>query len=218
MAYSLIPIVAVIIGAIINWDVFRTKKYRVMDHDIFRAYKVVVICNFVFFTADILWGIFDALPNKVPGMIDTSIFFVAMAFGVSAWLRFTAKYLEEKRFTSNLTMVFALIFLLSGVTLTIVNIFVPILFSYENGVYEPKAGRYGYFTAQMVMYLITSVIAFIRFITNKNYRKLRYLTISLVGIVMAVSIVLQIRFPELPLYSFGHLLSIILVHMFIVTT
>ena len=218
MAYSLIPIVAVIIGAIINWDVFLTKKYRVMNHDIFCAYKVVVICYFVFFTADILWGIFDALPNKVPGMIDTSIFFVAMAFGVSAWLRFVAKYLEEKRFTSNITMVFALLFLLSGVTLVFVNIFVPILFTYSEGFYDPKMGRYGYFTAQMVMYLITSIVAFIRFITNKNYRKLRYLTISLVGIVMAISIVLQIRFPELPLYSFGHLLSMILVHMFIVTT
>ena len=218
MAYSLIPIVAVIIGAIINWDVFLTKKYRVMNHDIFRAYKVVVICHFIFFIADILWGVFDSLSNKVPAMIDTTIFFVAMAFGVSAWLRFAAKYLEEKKLTSNITLVFALIFLITGVTLVIINIFNPILFSYANGAYEPKAGRYGYFTAQMAMYLIVSIIAFIRTITNKNYRKMRYLTVSLVGIVMAVSIALQIYFPSLPLYSFGHLLSMILVHMFIVNT
>ena len=121
MAYSLIPIVAVIIGAIINWDVFLTKKYRVMNHDIFRAYKVVVICHFIFFIADILWGVFDSLSNKVPAMIDTTIFFVAMAFGVSAWLRFAAKYLEEKKLTSNITLAFAFIFLIAGVTLVIIN-------------------------------------------------------------------------------------------------
>ena len=189
-----------------------------MDSGIFNAYKIVVICHFIFFTADILWGIFDALPNKVPATIDTSIFFVAMAFGVSAWLRFAVKYLEEKKASSNVTLVFALLFLIAGVVLVIVNILNPILFSYANGVYEPKAGRYGYFTAQTVMYFIASVIAFIRTITNKNYHKMRYLTIGIVGLVMAVSIVLQIYFPNLPLYSFGHLLSMILIHMFIVNT
>ena len=218
MAYSLIPIVAAIIGAIINWDVFLNKKYRVMSNDIFRAYKVVVICHFIFFTADILWGVFDALPNKVPAMIDTTIFFVAMAFGVSAWLRFAAKYLEENKVTSIITLSFAFIFLVGGVVLVAINIFNPILFSYASGEYEPKVGRYGYFTVQMAMYLIVSIVAFIRTITNKNYRKMRYLTIGLVGIVMAVSITLQVFFPFLPLYSFGHLLSMILVHMFIVNT
>ena len=192
MAYSLIPIVAVIIGAIINWDVFMSKKYRVMNSDIFRAYKIVIICQFIFFTADILWGVLDSLSNKVPAMIDTTIFFVSMAFGVSAWLRFAAKYLEEKKLTSNITLVFALIFLIAGVTLVIINIFNPILFSYSSGEYAPKAGRYGYFTAQMAMYLIASIIAFVRTLTNKNYRKMRYLTIGLVGLIMAGLIVLQI--------------------------
>lgn len=218
MAYSLIPIVAVIIGAIINWDVFLDKKYRVMNSDIFRAYKIVVICYFIFFTADILWGILDSLSNKVPAMIDTSIFFVAIAFGVPVWLRFAAKYLEEKRLTSYITLAIALFFLATGVVLVIINIFYPILFSYANGFFEAKAGCYGYFTAQMGMYLIASIIAFIRTITNKNYRKMRYLTVSLVSIVMAVSIILQVFFPFLPLYSFGLLLSMILVHMFIVNT
>lgn len=218
MAYSLIPIVAVIIGAIINWDVFMSKKYRVMNSDIFRAYKIVIICQFIFFTADILWGVLDSLSNKVPAMIDTTIFFVSMAFGVSAWLRFAAKYLEEKKLTSNITLVFALIFLIAGVTLVIINIFNPILFSYSSGEYVPKAGRYSYFTAQMAMYLIASIIAFVRTLTNKNYRKVRYLTIGLVGLIMAGLTVLQIFYPNLPLYSLGHLLSMVLIHMFIVNT
>ena len=80
-----------------------------MDSGIFNAYKIVVICHFIFFTADILWGVFDSLPNKLPAMIDTTIFFVAMAFGVSAWLRFAAKYLEEKKLGSNTALVFALL-------------------------------------------------------------------------------------------------------------
>ena len=218
MAYSLIPIVALIIGAIINWDVFLNKKYQVMNRDIFRAYKVVVVCNFVFFTADVLWGIFDSLPNKIPGTIDTSVFFVAMAFGATVWLRFTAKYLEENKIISNIVLSIAYTILLAGVVLVIVNLFNPILFSYANGEYDPQPGRYGYFTSLMAMYLVTSLFAFVRAILNKNYRKARYLTIAFVGIVMGACIFLQILYPNLPLYSFGHLVCMILVHMFIVRT
>ena len=218
MAYSLIPIVAVIIGAIINWDVFLNKKYQVMNRDIFSAYKVVVVCNFVFFTADILWGIFDALPNKIPGIIDTSVFFVAMAFGVTAWLRFTTKYLEEGKKVSAIVLSIGYLFFTAGLVLVIVNLFQPILFDYSNGVYEAKSGRYGYFTAQMTMYIITSIFAFARTVTHKNYKRGRFLTIAVVGIAMAICIFFQILYPHLPLYSFGHLICMVLIHMFIINT
>ena len=218
MAYSLIPIVAVIIGAIINWDVFLNKKYQVMNRDIFSAYKVVVVCNFIFFIADILWGIFDALPNKIPGIIDTSIFFVAMAFGVTAWLRFTTKYLEEGKKVSIVVLSIGYLFFTAGLVLVIINLFQPILFDYSSGVYEAKSGRYGYFTAQMTMYIITSIFAFARTVTHKNYKRSRFLTIAVVGIAMAICIFVQILYPHLPLYSFGHLICMVLIHMFIINT
>ncbi len=218
MAYSLIPIVAVIIGAIINWDVFLNKKYQVMNHDIFSAYKVVVVCNFIFFIADILWGIFDALPNKIPSIIDTSVFFVAMAFGVTAWLRFTTKYLEEGKKVSIAVLSIGYLFFTAGLVLVIINLFQPILFDYSSGVYEAKSGRYGYFTAQMTMYIITSIFAFARTVTHKNYKRSRFLTITVVGIAMAICIFFQILYPHLPLYSFGHLICMVLIHMFIINT
>ena len=216
MAYSLIPIVAVLIGAIINWDVFLNKKYQVMNRGAFRAYKVVVVCNFVFFIADILWGIFDALPNKIPGTIDTSIFFVTMAFGVAAWLRFASKYLEEGKVISIIVPIIGYLFFAAGVALVIINLFHPILFTYANGVYDAKSGRYGYFTAQMAMYLITSIFAIVRMFTHKSHKRVRFLTMAFVGVTMLVCIFLQILHPELPLYSLGHLISMVLIHMFIV--
>ena len=216
MAYSLIPVVAVIIGAIINWDVFLNKKYQAMNHGALRAYKVVVICNFVFFIADILWGIFDGLPNKIPGTIDTSIFFVTMAFGVAAWLRFSTKYLEEGKIVTIVITIIGYLFFVAGVVLVIINLFHPILFTYANGTYEAKSGRYGYFTAQMAMYFLTSVFAFARLVTHKNYKRIRLLTMAAVGLTMLVCIFLQILHPELPFYSLGHLICMVLIHMFIV--
>ena len=217
MAYSLIPIVALIIAAIINWDIFLDKNYPVLNRDIFKSYKFVVICICVFFVADILWGVFDALPNKIPAIIDTSIFFATMSVVVTAWLRFTAKYLEENKKVSTVLTIIGVAFIVVGIALTIVNLFNPILFKYEEGAYKPLAGRYFYFTLQMVMYSITSIIAFIRMANTKGDKKWRYLVIALVGIIMASMICLQILYPELPLYSFGHLLCLIFVHIFIVS-
>ena len=218
MAYSLIPIVAFLLAAIINWDVFLDKNYPVMDRRIFRAYKVLIICNCVFFIADSLWGVFNDLPNKIPSIIDTTIFFVAMSFGVTAWLRFASKYLEEGKTITRAVVGIGYAFFLSGVVLVTINLFHPILFAYEEGVYVPKAGRYGYFTAQMVMYLTTSVFALLRINKNVSYKRGRFLTIALIGLVMSISIFLQIIFEALPLYSFGHLICLILLHMFIVTS
>ena len=216
MAYSLLPIVAVIIGAIINWDVFLNKKYQVLNQSIFRAYRVVVICDFVFFTADILWGVFDALPNKIPGTIDTSLFFVTMAFAVAAWLRFATKYLEEGKIVSIVITTIGYIFFAAAVVLVIINLFHPILFSYADGTYDAKAGRYAYYTAQMAMYFVTSIFAIIRLITRKNYKRVRLFTMVFVGFTMLTCIFLQILYPELPLYSLGHLICMVLVHVFIV--
>ena len=216
MAYSLIPIAAIIIGAVINWDVFLNKKYQVMNRGAFRAYRVVVICNFVFFVADALWGIFDALPNKIPGTIDTSIFFVTMAFAVAAWLVFATEYLEEGKIVSIVIITIGYLFFVAGVVLVVINLFHPILFSYASGVYDAKSGRYAYFTAQMAMYFITSIFAIIRLITRKNYKKIRLLTMAFVGFTMLICIFFQILHPELPIYSLGHLICMVLIHMFIV--
>ena len=216
MAYSLIPIVALIIAAIINWAIFLDKNYPVLNRDIFNSYRFVVICTCVFFVADILWGVFDALPNKIPGIFDTSIFFATMSLVVAAWLRFTAKYLEENKKISIVLTVIGLVVFLFGLSITFINLFNPILFSYEDGTYKPLYFRYIYFTMQMALYGIASIIALVRMINVKGYKKWRFLVISLVGIVMATSIFLQIFYPTLPLYSLGHLVCIVLVHIFVV--
>ena len=215
MAYSLIPIVALIIAAILNWDLFLDKNYPVLKREVFNSYRLVIICHCVFFATDILWGIFDSLPNKIPGIIDTSIFFAVMAFTVTAWLNFTSKYLEEGKKVRIALNIIGLTIFVAGIVLVIFNLFHPVLFSYASGTYNPGVGRYGYFTAQMALYLAASIFAFARFISSQGYRKGRYFTIVLVGLVMAGSIFLQIFFPALPLYSFGHMICIVLVHIFI---
>lgn len=215
MTYSLIPIVALIVAAILNWDLFIDKNYPVLKQDIFKSYRLVIISYAVFFTADILWGVFDSLPNKIPGIIDTSIFFAVMAISVATWLSFTSKYLEESKRVTTALLCMGALFFLAGIVLVIVNLFEPILFSYASGTYDAKVGRYGYFLSQMVMYILTSIFALIRFLKTEGDRKRRHFTIVLVGIAMAGAIFLQIFYPELPLYSFGLLVCLVLVHIFI---
>ncbi len=215
MTYSLIPIVALIIAAILNWDVFLDKNYPVLKRHVFVAYRFVLACLCVVFVTDILWGVLDTLPNKIPNIINTSLYFAVMSFAVTAWLRFTATYLEESKRTTFIIEIVGIIFFLGGLALTIVNIKYPILFSYEGGVYDPGIGRYGYFASQMGLYLITSIFAFIRMFTKNGYKRGRFLVIALVGVTMSVSLFLQIIFPNLPLSSLGHIITLVLVHSFI---
>ena len=217
MAYSLVPIVAFIVAAIINWDVLFNKNYPVVRRDIFVAYRVLLVCLFVFFLADALWGVFDSLGNKIPSIIDTSLFFVTMSFTVTAWLRFAARYLEENVKTSRILIWTGYVFFAAGLALVIVNLFHPLLFAYEDGVYKPKVGRYAFLTAQMVMYVITSLFAFVRMVAVKGDKKGRFLTIALIGIAMTASIYLQLWYPHLPLYSCGCLICLVLLHIFIVS-
>ena len=217
MAYSLIPSAALIIAAILNWNIFLDKNYPVLKRDVFNSYRFVVLSICLFFVADILWGVFDPMANKIPAVIDTSIFFATMSVVVVAWLRFAAKYLEEKKTLSRAFAIVGFVFLLGGVALSIINLFHPILFKYEDGVYRPLAWRYFYFTSQMVMYLIASLSALVRLFRNKGYKRGRFLVIALIGMVMAITIFLQLLHSSLPLYSFGHLICLILLHIFIVS-
>ena len=218
MAYSLVSIIALIVVLVINYDILFSKHYKARNINAFKAYRFLILFVCVYFVADILWGFLDPLENKLPVTIVTNLYFVAMCFVVFGWLRFVAKYLDDKNIFSKILLVLAYVFFFAGLVLVGINFFIPIMFSYETEVYTATYGRYGYLTAQLVMYVLTSFYAIAIVIKNKGLKVVRHLTVAFVGFAMAAAVLLQLFFALLPMYSAGCLLSLALTHIFIVTT
>ena len=218
MLYSLVSIVALIVLFILDYDVLFDKNYHYKNKEAYKAYRFLLISLIVYFISDICWGLLNNVDPKIFVEIDTAVYFVAMSVVLLGWFRFVAKYLEEENIFSKIMIAIGYLFMVAGTALVIINFFIPILFTYEQQVYDNNIGRNIYLLTQVAMYFATSVYALVITFSKKSDKKRRYFTISIVGLVMAISISFQFFFPLLPIYALGCLLGLSLIHSFIVQT
>ena len=81
MYYSVISALAALILVIENQDVMRN-RHGAFSRRVWSLYRRFLVTIFMYYVTDILWGILEALKLAVPLFIDTSLYFVAMAFGL----------------------------------------------------------------------------------------------------------------------------------------
>ena len=127
MYYSAIGILAAIILAIENKDIF-LKRNRISRVPAGRAYRHFLFAVMVYYLTDIVWGWFEAEKWAALLFADTTVYFIAMAAGVLCWTRAAVIYLGERGRFSRLLLYAGRIFA-SGVTLcALLNCFMPVLF------------------------------------------------------------------------------------------
>jgi diguanylate cyclase (GGDEF)-like protein len=141
-----------------------------------------------------------------------------MGASVFALTLFITRYLpENKTFGRILSIVGAIVFL-SSITLIIVNIFQPIFFRFdEDNVYHAMAGRYAYFTAQMVMFFLSMIASFMTALKTKGSLRYRYLATAALSGALIAGIVFQVLYPLAPFYAIGALIGIAIMHVFVLT-
>lgn len=218
MLYSLVSIIAIGVVFVLDYDVILKRNYQYKNKEAFFAYRFLLVALIVYFIADALWGILDVLDQKIFVEIDTAIYFVSMSVVLLSWFRFVPKYLEEKSVFSKIMISVGFLFFAAGLTLVVINFFYPILFSYATNQYDENTGRNAYLITQASMYAFTSLYALIVAFRHKGNKKGRFITISIVGLVMTISIIFQYFLPLYPMYGFGCLIGIVLIHSFIVQT
>lgn len=214
MGYSLIGIIALFVIIAINFGVIFGKGYKYNNKSALFAYRFLTFSAAIFFVVDAAWGLFDAYLPTIFGHIDTYFYFVSTSILAFAWFRFIAKYLNEKSAFSKAFIIVGYLFAVAGIALTFTNIFTPIFFSYKNG-YEPEIGRNIYLIVEASLYIFSSLFALISYVTKKE-KAVEHRTIAVSGIAMGLSVGLQYSFPVLPIYGAGLLITISLVHAFIV--
>ncbi len=217
MYYSAIGVLALLNLLIVNRDIlFRPE--RTFEKPAWRVYRRFLFAVLAYYITDILWGAFEGLKMRNLLFADTIVYFIAMASGILFWAEFTVAYLGRKHKFGQFLILTGRIFAGIITTLSIVNIFTPVLFTIDDAcVYYALPVRYVSLSLQIILLLIISVYALslmIRLEIPKE-RRGRYWILAFFGFIMVLCLFIQLWFPYLPLYSIGYMLGTCLLHSFV---
>ncbi len=215
MYYSSIGLLAALVLLIINQNILfqrrdsQTNRTRIL-------YRNFLYSVLAYYITDILWGILDS--RHLVGLLffDTTVYYLAMAFGVFFWSRYVIAYLDGKGFFAKLLSGAGYAFLGAVILADAANLFFPVLFRLdESGAYHACPVRHVLLIVQILLFFLTSVYAFSVIARSKNRAGKRYRAIALCGLAMALLLTMQVWYPLLPLYSAGYLLGTCLLHAFV---
>ncbi|SEQ23371.1 CheY chemotaxis protein or a CheY-like REC (receiver) domain [Lachnospiraceae bacterium NE2001] len=217
MYYSTIGILAVLTLFIVNWDILRGFNVT-YDKPAWNVYRRFLYAVLIYYITDILWGILESKKLVTSLFIDTTIYFVAMAVGISFWAEFTVAYLEEKTGFGRFLIYAGRTIAVTIAVLVIVNIFKPVLFIVdEDCVYKDLPLRDFMLVCQICLLIIISIYAFISLfkIEDDASKRVRYRILASFGLVTALCLFIQLWFPYLPIYSIAYMLGTCLLHSFV---
>jgi len=217
MTYASIGILAALVLLIVNQDVLFVFKTR-QEIPAAEAYRRFLFTVLAYYTTDLIWGFLDMGHLTTLLFADTTIYFAVMALAVLFWTQYVITYLEGNSGFGKALSYTGFVFFAIALVAIIVNAIHPFLFWFdEAGAYHPGLARHLVLLYQILMFLLTAVFSF--YLTThkgKGIYSKRHRTIGLFGIAMAVTLVMQLLFPLLPLYSVGYLLGTCLLHTFVI--
>ena len=219
MYYAAIDLLAILVLIIENRNILLdyNKSFEAATWKVYRRFLLAVLAYYII---DLSWGIIEYY--KMPKLLFavTTIYFVVMAMGIALWTAGVFYYLQAKgKFVKILKLTGQIVALVIVVT-AIVNIFIPVLFTVDSAcVYEALPLRYILLVLQIVILVVVSCYSFIAYAKDKGndvHGKLRYRTVGLFGIIMALFLGAQLWFPYLPLYAIAYMLGTSLVKAYVI--
>ncbi len=213
MSYALFVGIALAIHILINIDI----GFKKNDFPAIKWYRFFLAAIFIYYVVDMLWGVFD-IYKMIPILYaDTVIYFLVMGGIILTWTFFIVKYLKSEGLVSKIIRGIGILFFITQVTLTLVNIFYPVIFSLdESGNYLTYPGRDAMLIVQIALYLILFIYTLVTSKLLHSTISKKHLIISIVSLTNALMIAIQFYYPLVPLYSAGCLISVILLTVYTV--
>ena len=215
MYYASIGLIAIIVHVIIHFEALRKVK-NTGENKVRLIYREFLFALLLYYTTDVLWGFFYEQRWVIATFIDTTIYFAAMALSVLFWTRSVVAFTGRKGRRGKIMIGCGWTILSFQLAVLIVNIFVPIVFSFnEDKEYLALPARYIALILQMILFFSTSIYSIIISLRSQGPERSSYRTVGISSIVMAVFIFLQSMFPFMPFYALGGLFSTCLIHTFV---
>ena len=217
MYYSSYGILAILILIIVNRDILLSREISAV-RPAWKVYRRFLFTVLAYYVTDVLWGILES--RKLAGLLfaDTTVYYITMAAGVLYWAGYTVTCLEEKKPFGRALMITGNVFSVLIALLTVVNIFVPVLFTVDSEcVYQALPVRYVMLACQIVFLLMISFYALScmprQGLTEE--KRQRYLILATFGFIMVTFLFIQLWFPNLPLYTIAYMMGTTMLHSFV---
>jgi diguanylate cyclase (GGDEF)-like protein len=215
MNYSSIGVISLSLLLILNHKFF-AKSESDSASTAYLRYKNYLFSVTGFVAVDILWGILSTFGPAILLYIDTILFFIIMTFSVLLWVHYVVSYLDPRnRFGRALIYAANALFGLE-ILILIVNFFTPVLFYYDNEFdYVPGVARYFTFGVLFLMFLSTSIHAYIISSRTTGKAKIHNRTVAFSGFALTLFMFFQNIYTDFPFYTVGCLIATTLIHVFI---
>lgn len=214
MYYSAIPFMAILVLFLENYDVI-FRKYKNLDEE-WKYYKLFLYVVFGYYITDFFWGLLYAngLSNLL--YIDTVAYYVMMPLGILFLSKYITTILKNTRF-SKFIMIYGNLFFVSMLVLLIINFFKPIIFTVDSdSEYHPFTARYVMLIVQITFIFLNSIYLFIIMGKKGGLLKKRYRAIGVSELIMGIFLIIQLYYPNLPLYSAAFMLGTCVLHAFVI--
>ena len=215
MNYSTIGMLAIFVHLIINYDYMKqhAKGTLTQAEDRYRQFLFAVM---FYYFSDIFWGVLYEAGLTTLAFIDTTLYFLSMAFSVFYWTHFVVTYLNQKNLFNRLLTYSGWAILLTQILMLIINMFNPVSFYFdENHLYHPLPVRYLTLVAQIIIFALTSVYTLSVTMHLTGPERDRHRTVAFSGLIMTVFVLFQNFYPFVPFYAMGCLLATCIIHTFI---
>ncbi len=214
---ALIGVLASLILVIVNYDILfqRNKNQNVPAVKIYKHFLYAVLAYYI---TDTLWGVFHELALFKLLFVNVVLYYIVMAAGILTWTRYVVTYLGEENKFIKLLLWTGRIFFVTIAVASLTSIFTPVLFWFdETGEYHACPARYAQLIFQIVLFLLTAAYTFIATLRLEGTIKRRHQTICLFGLIIAVSLILQLEFLFIPMYTIGYMMGTCLLHTFVIS-
>ena len=217
MYYSLVGIGALITILFLNYEPLFYKHYPSRDPRALNAYRIFILSACLFLISDIIWGFLYENQQIEAASVVTSIYFICMSLFVFSWTRFVVKYLDAHKLFNRILLGVGLAVAIAGIALVIVNLFVPVLFTYEATTYNVALGRNIYLGCQFLMFVFAFIYTNTFFIRSEMKRgRQQFISVAAFSLMMISATVIQFFFSLYPFYAAGIGLGLTLIHAFVV--
>ena len=153
MYYSAIGVLAILILFIVNWDVLH--KSQVYDKPAWIVYRRFLFAVVAYYITDVIWGILEYYKLADALFVDTTVYFIAMAAGITFWAEYTVAYLNEKSSFGRFLVYTGRVIVGLIIGVTIINIFKPVLFKVDSSsVYTALPILYAVLVCQILFLII----------------------------------------------------------------
>ncbi len=215
--YSLFGLLAAVVLIIVNYDIlFRRRETEHLPA--IKSYRKFLFVVLAYYMTDMLWGVLDTWKLTDLLFADTVLFHAAMAWSVLLWTRYVVDYMDEENGFSRFLSYAGPIFFTVIIIADIINCFTPVMFYFdENGAYQTCPFRHVHLLLQILLLLTTSIQAYHTMSCCDDSVRKRYRTICLSGMVVASMLIIQLKYPLLPLYTIGYMLGTCLLHTFVIS-